>query len=103
PVHGIQLAAGINLATRSMQGLQIGLGNLAGEVDGSQIGFYNVASTSTGLQLGVINFAGTNTGIPFGVINLSPNNGRLKAVAYASTFSAVNLGVRTTVNRWQST
>jgi len=103
PVHGVQVAAGINLATQSMQGLQIGLGNLAGEVDGSQIGFYNVASTATGLQLGVINFAGTNTGIPFGVINLSPNSGRFEAVAYASTFSAVNLGVRTTVNRWQST
>jgi len=103
PVHGVQIAAGINLATKSMQGLQIGLGNLAGDVDGSQLGFYNVASTSSGLQFGVINFANTNTGIPFGVINLSPNSGRLEAVAYTSTLSAVNLGVRTTVNRWQST
>ena len=102
-VHGLQLAAGINLAMQSMHGLQIGLGNLAGSVDGSQVGFYNVASNASGLQLGVINYAGTNEGIPFGVINLSPNSGRFEAVAYASTFSAVNLGVRTTVNRWQST
>lgn len=103
PVHGFQVAAGINLATQSMQGLQIGLGNLAGDADGSQIGFYNVSSTASGMQIGAINYAGTNTGIPFGVINLSPNSGRTEAVAYASTFSAANLGIRTTVNRWQST
>ena len=103
PFHGIQVAAGINLAQQGMQGLQVGLGNLADDADGSQIGFYNVSSHASGLQIGAINYAGTNEGIPFGVVNLSPSSGRLELVLYASTFSAVNVGIRTTVHRWQST
>ena len=103
PVQGLQVAAGVNLAQDTMRGLQIALGNMAGTIDGSQIGFYNVASQATGLQLGAINYAGTNSGIPIGILNLSPRSGQVEGVLYASTLSAVNLGVRTTVNGWQST
>jgi hypothetical protein len=102
PARGIQVAA-VNLAQDTMRGLQVGLGNMAGSIDGSQIGFYNVSSHSSGLQLGVVNYAGTHEGIPFGVVNLSPKSGTIDAVAYGSTLSAVNAGVRTTVNGWQST
>lgn len=102
PARGLQIA-GVNLAQETMRGLQIGLGNMAGSIDGTQIGLYNVSSNSSGLQLGVINYAGTHEGIPFGVLNLSPKSGTIDAVAYGSTLSAVNAGVRTTVNGWQST
>jgi hypothetical protein len=103
PMHGIQAALGVNLAQEEIQGMQFGLANLAGAIDGTQLGFYNIASKASGIQLGAINYAGTNEGIPIGMINLSPNSGRLEVVAFGSTLSAANVGVRTTVNRFQST
>lgn len=102
PMHGVQVA-GINFGADEVRGVQVGLGNLATRLSGAQAGLLNFAGEAHGLQLGAINVSGTNAGVPVGLFNRAVRNGMLEAVAFASSFSAANAGVRTTVNRFQST
>jgi hypothetical protein len=103
PMRGLQLAGGLNFVQDDVHGLQLGLGNLvsAGQT-GAQVGLYNIAGDVHGLQLGAINLSNRNHGVPIGLLNLSQEDGTIEATAFASTLSAANVGVRTTVNRFQS-
>jgi len=102
PVHGLQVAGFMNVAQTEMTGMQLAIGNLATETRGAQIGMFNRAGTVHGMQIGVINRAEENTGVALGPINLSRKNGRAEAVLFGSTYSAVNVGIRTEVNRFSS-
>jgi hypothetical protein len=104
PVRGVQLAGGLNFAQDGMNGLQLALGNLtAGASHGAQVGFYNIAGESHALQIGAVNVARRSEGVPIGLVNLSSESGMVEVTGFASTLSAANVGVRTTVNRFQST
>ncbi|MGH7724981.1 MAG: hypothetical protein ACREOU_06085 [Candidatus Eiseniibacteriota bacterium] len=102
-MNGLQAAGGMNLTEGAANGLQVAVGNIAGESRGAQIGLFNFGSRVHGLQLGAVNVAGSHSGIPIGLVNFSRQNGRVELVAFGSTLSAANVGVRTTVNRFQST
>lgn len=102
PMRGLQLAGAMNYAQDAAQGLQLGLGNVATKSEGAQAGLFNFAGDARGLQLGAANVSGTHSGVPIGLVNLSKSDGTIELVAFGSTLSAANAGVRTTVNRFQS-
>jgi len=101
-VHGLQVAGFMNIAQTDMSGVQVAIGNLAVDARGAQVGMFNRAGTMHGVQLGVVNRAEESHGIPLGPINLSRKNGRAEVVLFGSTYSAVNVGIRTEVNRFSS-
>jgi hypothetical protein len=101
-MRGVQVAGMLNLAQADMHGLQIALGNGAIETHGAQIGLFNTAEEASGLQFGVWNAARAHHGVPVGMVNTSTTNGRLEILGFTSTLSAINIGVRTTVNRMSS-
>lgn len=101
-VSGLQVAGFMNIAQTDLSGVQVAVGNLATDARGAQVGMFNRAGTMHGLQLGVINRAEENLGLPLGPINLSRKNGRAEVVLFGSTYSAVNVGIRTEVNRFSS-
>jgi len=102
PVKGLQVAGFMNVAQTDLSGVQVAVGNLAVDARGAQIGMFNRAGTMHGVQLGVVNRAEENHGLPLGPINLSRKNGRAEMVLFGSTYSAVNVGIRTEVNHFSS-
>jgi hypothetical protein len=70
-LHGLQSAAGLNLAEEA-EGLQLSGGaNVARDVRGAQIGVINAAQTAAGLRLGVVNVGHDTGGFSLGVINVA--------------------------------
>lgn len=61
--QALQVAPVLNWA-RGIDGIQIGLVNIAEELHGVQIGFYNSAVSGTGLQIGVWNNNSSGVGSP---------------------------------------
>lgn len=102
-VAGVQVSAFLNLAQDDANGLQLAAGNMAGDSKGMQVGVFNFASRAGGLQLGGINIASEQDGVPVGLVNLSERDGTIEGVAFGSNYSAANLGIRTTVRKFQST
>jgi hypothetical protein len=101
-VGGLQVAGFMNIAQTGIDGVQVAVGNLATDTRGAQIGMFNRAGAMRGLQVGVANRAEENFGVPIGPVNLSRKNGRAEVVLFGSTFSAVNVGIRTEVHRFSS-
>ena len=98
---GVQ-AGSINFTFGRMHGVQLGFGNAAGEVAGVQAGFANFAGAVHGTQIGLWNKSRRIDGVPVGVVNLSNESGSHDWVAYASSYAAINVGLRTTVSGWSS-
>lgn len=92
PVDGAQLGAGLNLA-EALQGLQLSIVNIGGDVDGLQLGLVNVARDVEGVQLGLVNVARKVDGVSVGLVPYS-QEGRTQAVAWFDTSQPFNIGVR---------
>jgi len=70
--QGLQIAGAFNGA-ESMNGLQLTVVNVGGDVTGAQIGVVNIARRMRGLQLGVVNVAEESEGVPFGLVSYVKN------------------------------
>ena len=70
--HGAQVAGLINWEKEEIWGAQIsGFGNWGRRVNGPQISVVNVAGDVSGAQIGVVNIAGHVSGVQIGVVNIS--------------------------------
>ena len=99
---GLQLCAGINFANEGVRGLQVALANSADRLTGAQIGLVNVAHEVGGTQIGILNFADNFEGVPIGMVMLDHER-NLDWVAYASTYSVANFGLRTRIGGYTAT
>ncbi len=70
-VEGFMLAP-VNLIGRELDGVQLGLVNVAKRVKGVQLGLVNVSQRASGLQLGIVN-VGETDGYQIGLLNLPPS------------------------------
>jgi hypothetical protein len=100
-MRGFQLGGGFNVVADKLNGVQVGVGNLAHEVKGLQVGIFNMARNADGVAIAAVNWQRNMDGIPIGLVNLS-ETGTGDWVTFGSNLSAVNSGVRTTVNNWTS-
>ncbi|MGC3999564.1 MAG: hypothetical protein QM767_19815 [Anaeromyxobacter sp.] len=105
-VRGVQLASfanvagdlrglqwgGVNVTRRGVEGVQLAVVNVGGEVAGSQIGLVNVARKVHGLQLGVVNVAREADG-SVGALALV-GDGRHQAELFATELTPLAAGVR---------
>lgn len=96
-LNGIQISL-INVAGDT-KGMQLGIVNVASDAKGAQVSLINVAKEMTGLQFGLINVAKEMHGLPIGLINIA-GNGTMGAVAWWSSLSSANLGVRFRINHF---
>jgi hypothetical protein len=111
PARGVQLTAGVNVAT-SVQGVQLGSINVsAGPLAGLQLGLANVAvQRATGVQLSLLNIlVGDMAGAQVGLVNVAAGNAKglqlgLVNVADRSAFSLGLLNIirngRTHLDLW---
>lgn len=90
---GFQAAGGVNLARGEVDGFQVAPVNISGNVRGMQLGVVNMAGDVKGVQLGIVNVSKTMHGLPLGIVSISENGG-MEAVAFGSSLTAANLGVR---------
>ncbi len=90
-LDGAQISI-VNVAGKS-RGAQFGVVNVSDDFKGLQAGIVNVAKEVRGAQFGVVNVAGEMKGVPIGLVNLSKNGG-LGPVAWWSSLTAANAGVR---------
>jgi hypothetical protein len=67
--RGLQMAGVFNGAS-TMDGLQLSVVNVGGDVHGAQIGVVNVARRVKGTQIGVVNIADDMEGAPVGLVSL---------------------------------
>ncbi|MBI4606981.1 MAG: hypothetical protein HY721_33885 [Planctomycetes bacterium] len=77
-VAGVQLAGGLNKASRSLHGVQLAFAaNACGGGAGAQVGLINIVENGesraawSGLQLGLINSAHEGTGVQIGLLNFN--------------------------------
>jgi hypothetical protein len=91
-IDGLQ-AGVVNGAAEGVGGLQAGVVNGAVGIDGLQVGVVNVGGHVRGAQIGVVNIADTVDGVSLGLVSLA-RNGRVEPIAWASTDSPANAGVR---------
>jgi hypothetical protein len=91
-VDGVQLSAGLNLAQR-INGMQISVVNIGGDVDGAQIGIVNVARDVDGAQIGIVNVAREVDGVSLAYVPYS-ERGRTQGVVWFASSMPINLGVR---------
>src|SRR5262249_20907318 len=82
--EGLQLGAG-NYA-KEMNGAQLGVANIAGKVSGAQIGLFNHAESLRGIQIGLVNHAEDGGIVPWSVLlnmgfNSEPDGRRDVAIA----------------------
>jgi hypothetical protein len=68
-VRGAQLAFGLNVASSRAQGLSAGAVNYARDMDGVQLGAVNTAGVVRGVQLGAVNVASERAAVQLGVFN----------------------------------
>lgn len=92
-MYGAQGAGVVNVVKGTTKGFQAAAVNISGDTRGMQLGVVNVASEVKGVQLGIVNISKTMHGVPIGIVNIS-GNGDIEAVAYASSLTAANAGVR---------
>ncbi|MCI0569821.1 MAG: hypothetical protein L0Y66_03650 [Myxococcaceae bacterium] len=89
---GLQTAAGLSYAL-SLQGAQVSILNVGGDVDGAQVGIINVAGRVSGLQLGLVNVAREAFGAPIGLVSLI-GNGQFHVQAWSSDLALTNVGLK---------
>jgi len=98
---GVQIG-GINFTGGEMRGVQLGLVNTTVYSRGFQGGLINMAGEAHGIQLAPLNIHHLNHGTPIGLINIAEENGGEDWLFFGTNLSAMNTGLRTTVNRWYS-
>lgn len=96
-----QISFFLNGTSGEMRGAQLGAANLARHALGIQFGLLNFAGLNRGLQVAAVNVAGEQDGVPVGLVNLA-NRGRIQVVTFASNLMGLNIGIRTTANRFYS-
>ena len=89
---GMQLSTGI-ASSSLLQGVQIALINIAGEVTGAQLGFINIARTVHGAQLGLLNIARSVEGASIGLLSFI-RDGTHTLEVYGSDLMPLNLGTK---------
>jgi hypothetical protein len=106
-VHGLQAAVGANVANeltglqtssgisyaRHLDGAQLSLINVGGDVSGAQVGLLNVAGKVDGLQLGLVNVARESEGEAVGLLSFI-GNGQANVQAWASDVAYTNVAVK---------
>lgn len=92
--RGVQLAGGVNVATKQLTGVQIAPVNYADQAAGVQVGTVNVGGDVSGLQIGVVNLSRTMRGPSLGLINYSTEGGILKPTFFSSDVSLAATGLR---------
>jgi hypothetical protein len=70
-IDGAQLGAALNLSMGHVLGAQVGLVNVADQLDGVQVSLANVGRGVDGLQVGLLNLAGSVVGVQLGLANLA--------------------------------
>jgi len=85
-VRGVQAAAGLNVARRTVHGLQVG--------------FVNVAREVHGVQLGLLNLADSVQGVPLGLLSLVRHGGYLHGEVWASESLPLNAVVKVGTRRY---
>jgi hypothetical protein len=80
-VQGVQIAP-VTVAERELDGVQLGVVNVAQRIQGVQLGLVNVAQRTSGLQLGLVN-VGEVDGYQLGLLNLPPSL-QVSALLWAS-------------------
>ena len=96
-VSGLQVSGAANWAGGTVRGAQMsGVFNRAAEVEGAQIsGALNVAGKLRGLQLGIVNIAEeVEGGAAVGLVNIVLKNGLHNIGVWSSDTSTVNVGTR---------
>jgi hypothetical protein len=70
--RGLQIAGGFNVVD-ALEGAQISVVNVGGDVLGTQVGVVNVARKVRGAQIGVVNLADDMNGVSLGLVTLVRN------------------------------
>ena len=81
---GFQMSS-LNVAWRRLDGVQVGLLNLAGDFKGTQFGLLNIGGRGKGTQVGLINIAKDLEGAAVAPINIIPGT-RNQLLSYVSYF-----------------
>ncbi|RKH37349.1 LA_2272 family surface repeat-containing protein, partial [Corallococcus sicarius] len=89
---GLQASTGLNYA-RGMEGAQLSLINVGGDVSGAQVGLVNIAGKMDGLQLGLINVARHSDGEALGILSFI-GNGQANVQLWASDIAYTNVAVK---------
>ena len=89
---GLQASSGINIVSR-LEGAQLSLLNVGGDVRGAQVGLINVARRMKGLQLGLINVASEADGANIGLLSLV-GNGQHHVQVWGSDLSMTNVALK---------
>ncbi|MBN1204180.1 MAG: caspase family protein [Myxococcaceae bacterium] len=89
---GLQAAAGFNRAER-VNGLQLAVLNVSGDVTGAQVGVINVGKVVNGAQVGVINVAEEVRGVPLGLLTFE-EKGQLHLEIWSSDIQLTNVAVK---------
>lgn len=94
-MHGISIAGLVNVSGLQVSGIQIAtIGNITNKLDGIQIGMGNVAVRGRGLQIGLVNYYKEQfDGIQLGLVNANANT-LIQPTFYAGTNATFNAGVR---------
>jgi len=73
-VIGLEACFVVNYVEKDFTGLQVGLVNVAKQVNALQIGLFNGADDMSGLQIGVVNKTRLMQGCQIGVVNVIENS-----------------------------
>jgi hypothetical protein len=112
-VRGAQVSGLLNIAGGSqaqpllprlgeeygVQGAQIAILNIAGDVRGAQIGVVNIAHKVKGSQIGVVNLADDVDGLPLGVVSII-RKGQHNLSLWSSDINPLNVGFQTGGRSW---
>ncbi len=93
PVIGFQAAGALAYAKHDVDGVQLSVLNIGGNVHGAQLGLVNIGGNVKGSQVGLVNVSDRVEGVPLGLVNVV-KNGRTQAVAWADTQVVANAAVK---------
>lgn len=91
-LSGVQLSSGFNRA-QNVEGLQMGLLNVGGDVTGAQIGLLNIGGVVKGTQVGLVNLAKEVHGVPVGMVSLV-KEGQQHLEFWSSDIQLANVGLK---------
>lgn len=84
-----------NVILNEGRGLQIGITNYAGSMNGLQMGLINIAGGTQlrGLQIGLVNMSRDTSAIKIGLVNINPKT-KIQMMVYGGNLSKINGAVR---------
>lgn len=88
PSQGLQASMGFNQA-QTLDGVQLSLVNIGGDVRGTQIGLVNIARDVSGAQIGLVNIARDVDGAPLGLLSFE-KEGRHDLLLFVSESDIAN-------------